>query len=85
MDVAHDDAHREAGRQITCPVLVLWAARGGLPGVDPDVRGGALDAKHFLAENRPKKTAAELLACLADTRPADASQGENAAQDTLGV
>jgi haloacetate dehalogenase len=32
----------------------------------PDVRGRALDAGHFLAEDRPKETAAELLAFLAD-------------------
>jgi hypothetical protein len=44
----------------------------------PDVRGLALDAKHFLADDRPQVTAAELLAFWADTRPPDASQGENA-------
>jgi haloacetate dehalogenase len=76
-DVAHDDADREAGRQIACPVLVLWAGRGGLPGFyrdvlevwrlwAPDVRGEALDARHFLAEDRPQETAAQLLTFLAD-------------------
>jgi haloacetate dehalogenase len=30
----------------------------------PDVRGGAVDASHFLAEDRPEETAAELLAFL---------------------
>jgi haloacetate dehalogenase len=78
VDVAHDDADREAGQQIACPVLVLWAARGGLPRFypdvlevwrpwAPDVRGRALDASHFLAEDRPEETAAELLAFLADS------------------
>jgi haloacetate dehalogenase len=78
VDVAHDDADREAGRQIACPVLVLWAGRGGLPRFyrdalavwrpwAPDVRGEALDARHFLAEDRPQETAARLLTVLADT------------------
>jgi haloacetate dehalogenase len=78
VDAALDDADREAGRRIGCPVLVLWAARGGLPGFypdvlevwrpwAPDVRGGVVDATHFLAEDRPEETAAELLAFVADT------------------
>jgi haloacetate dehalogenase len=77
MDVAHDDADREGGRRIACPVLVLWAGRGGLPGFygdvlevwrpwAPDVRGEAIDARHFLAEDRPEDTAAQLLGFLAD-------------------
>jgi haloacetate dehalogenase len=77
IDLAHDDADREAGRTIACPVLVLWAARGGLPRFypdvldvwrpwAPDVRGEAVDATHFLAEDRPEQTAAQLLAFLAD-------------------
>ncbi|HEY0345112.1 MAG TPA: alpha/beta hydrolase [Solirubrobacteraceae bacterium] len=78
IDVTHDDADRDDGRTITCPVLVLWGARGALPGFyadvldvwrpwAPDVRGEALDAGHFLAEDRPEETAARLLAFLADT------------------
>lgn len=78
MDAAHDDADRAADRRIACPVLVLWAARGGLPIFYPDVlevwrpwapgvRGGALDASHFLPEDRPEETATELLAFLAAT------------------
>ena len=78
VDVAYDDADREAGRQIACPVLVLWAGRSGLPRFysdvlevwrpwAPDVRGKALDARHFLAEDRPQETAAQLLTFLADT------------------
>jgi haloacetate dehalogenase len=57
---------------------VLWAARGALPRFypdalevwrpwAPDVRGAPLDASHFLAEDRPEETAAQLLAFLADT------------------
>jgi haloacetate dehalogenase len=77
VDVALDDADREAGRRIACPVLVLWAARGALPRFypdvldawrpwAPDVSGEALDATHFLAEDRPDETTARLLAFLAD-------------------
>jgi haloacetate dehalogenase len=76
VDVEHDAADRGAGRQITCPVLVLWAARGGLPRFygdvleiwrpwAPDLRGHAVDTSHFLAEDRPEETAAALLAFLA--------------------
>jgi len=75
VDVEDADAGRRAGRRIACPVLVLWAGRGGLPRFypdvldiwrpwAPDVRGRALDARHFLAEDRPDETAAELLAFL---------------------
>ncbi len=75
VDVEHDDADRQAGRQIECPVLVLWAAGGALPFLYRDVldvwrpwarevRGRPVDASHFLAEDRPDETAAELLAFL---------------------
>jgi haloacetate dehalogenase len=76
VDPALDDADADAGRRIACPVLVLWAGRGGLPRFypdvldvwrpwAPDVRGRAIDASHFLAEDRPEETAAELLGFLA--------------------
>jgi haloacetate dehalogenase len=79
VDLEHDGADREAGRQIDCPVLVLWAGRGGLPlfyedvvGVwrpwAPDVRGRPIDATQFLAEDRPEETAAELLTFLGAER-----------------
>jgi haloacetate dehalogenase len=72
-DVELDDADRAAGRWIGCPVQVLWAARGALPRFYPDVlevwrpwapelRGEAVDATHFIAEDRPQETAALLLA-----------------------
>jgi haloacetate dehalogenase len=79
VDVADDDADRAAGRQIACPVLVLWAGRGALPRFygdvlevwrpwAPDVRGEGLDAGHFIPEDRPEDTADRLLAFLAPTR-----------------
>jgi haloacetate dehalogenase len=72
VDVADDDADRAAGRRIDCPVLVLWAAGGGLPRFygdvldvwrpwAPDVRGRPVDASHFMAEDRPEEVAGVLL------------------------
>jgi haloacetate dehalogenase len=66
-----DDA--DAGqRTITCPVLVLWGANGGLPRfyadplelwhtLAPHAAGRPIEqASHFLAEDRPEPVAAEL-------------------------
>jgi haloacetate dehalogenase len=68
-DRAHDEADR--GRQIACPVLVLWGMRGGLPLFYDDVlaiwrtwardvRGRGVDATHFLVEDAPDEVAGEL-------------------------
>ncbi|HEU4451183.1 MAG TPA: alpha/beta hydrolase [Gaiellaceae bacterium] len=70
-DFELDEADRAAGRRISCPVLVLWAGRGDLEELfgDPlaiwgdwadDVRGRALDCGHYLPEEAPEDTAAEL-------------------------
>ncbi len=75
VDVVHDDDDQQAGHVIECPVLVLWAGRGGLPRFyadvldvwrpwADDVTGGPIDASHFLAEDNPEVTAAELLTFL---------------------
>jgi haloacetate dehalogenase len=75
IDVAHDEADRDAGRRIGCPVLALWGSRGALPMLygdvlaiwrewADDVRGREVDATHFLAEDRPESVAAELTAFL---------------------
>jgi haloacetate dehalogenase len=77
VDVAYDDDDRAAGRQIACPVLVLWATSGGLPRCygdvldvwrpwAPDVRGLPVDASHFMAEDRPEHIAEALLSFLVD-------------------
>ena len=74
-DLAHDKADR--GRRLVCPVLALWggnmAKRPGWQtgrGLDmlkvwqdraEDVRGRAIDCGHFLAEESPEETAAEIL------------------------
>jgi haloacetate dehalogenase len=65
IDAELDEADREQGRTITCPVLVLWAGRDELTWFDPveiwrvwagDVRGAPIDSGHFLAEEAPDET-----------------------------
>jgi len=74
IDLVHDEA--DLGRTVDIPLLVLWGAKGHLvPRFDvlgvwgerfPDVRGGALPCGHFLAEELPAETLAELLAFLGE-------------------
>ena len=70
IDLAHDRADREAGRQVRCPLLALWGAHGGgdrcvrsldeWRRVAEDVRGRALPAGHYLAEEVPDLVTEEL-------------------------
>jgi haloacetate dehalogenase len=72
IDLEHDAADR--GRRLACPLLALWGERGvphrcyDVPAVwrdyAGDVRGRALPAGHYLAEECPEETTAELLAFL---------------------
>jgi haloacetate dehalogenase len=75
LDVAddHADQHR---RRMECPTLVLWSATGPV-GLwydpieiwkvwAPDVRGGPVQAGHFLPEEAPDETLRHLLALLAE-------------------
>ena len=78
LDLMHDDADR--GRKLTCPVLLLWGSNmAKRPGWQTgasldmltvwreravDVRGKPLDCGHFLPEELPEETTAELLAFL---------------------
>jgi len=74
LDVADDEADRGA-RRITCPTLVLWSETGAVgQWYEPlevwkawadDVRGGPVDAGHFLPEEAPEDTLRHLLALLA--------------------
>jgi haloacetate dehalogenase len=68
-----DDADRLEGRQIACPVLVLWGRRSDPEELygDPlaiwsewatDLRGRGLDCGHYLAEEAPDATYDELRA-----------------------
>jgi haloacetate dehalogenase len=72
IDLAHDQADVDAGLRIACPVLVLWGEKGVVnrlftPLADwrevaGDVRGRALPCGHYLAEEAPDETFAELAA-----------------------
>jgi haloacetate dehalogenase len=73
LDVADDEPDR-GRRRISCPTLVLWSATGPVgQWYDPlevwkqwatDVRGGAIDAGHFLPEEAPEETLRHLLLLL---------------------
>jgi haloacetate dehalogenase len=72
LDHEHDGADRKAGRRIGCPVLALWGRQGFLEGhydvLDvwrgwaADVRGLALECGHYIPEEAPEETYAELRA-----------------------
>jgi haloacetate dehalogenase len=70
LDFAHDAKDREASRRIACAVLALWGRQGFLEGhydvLDvwlgwaEEVRGRALECGHYLPEEAPEATYAEL-------------------------
>jgi haloacetate dehalogenase len=70
IDLEHDAADADA--RVDCPVLALWGTKGVVNRLfDPigdwksvarDVRGKALPSGHFLAEEAPDETLAELAA-----------------------
>lgn len=69
VDLAHDRASRSAGGTVQCPTLALWGAGSGTVSFDPlavwqewaeDVTGRGLDCGHFLMEEAPDATLAEL-------------------------
>jgi haloacetate dehalogenase len=74
LDFEHDGADRKAGRRIGCPVLALWGRQGFLDGHydvlevwrgwAADVRGRALECGHYIPEEAPEETYAELSAFL---------------------
>ncbi|HLM39235.1 MAG TPA: alpha/beta hydrolase [Microvirga sp.] len=70
IDMRLDEADRQAGRRIACPVQALWGLRNGLalwydvPAVWRDwaahVEGHGIDCGHYLAEEAPDETLAAL-------------------------
>ena len=70
INLAHDAADADA--RIDCPLLALWGTQGVVnrlfdpiadwKGAARDVRGKALPSGHFLAEEAPQETLAELRA-----------------------
>jgi haloacetate dehalogenase len=69
-DYALDEADKRAGRRIAAPLLALWGGRAQVGSWydvlaiwrewADDVRGGPIDAGHFLAEEAPEATYAAL-------------------------
>ena len=68
IDLVHDESDR--ARKISCPTLLLWSAKGmwakyGVLEIwrtrAEDVSGLALDCGHFLPEEDPARTSAELI------------------------
>jgi len=81
IDRRHDEDDRAAGRKVTCPTLVLWAARddarelyGDLrPIWEPwaaDLRVESVDCGHHMSEEAPEAVADRLLAFLGGPSPA---------------
>lgn len=74
IDLEHDEADVAAGHKLKCPVLALWGDKGVVHRLyDPvndwktvahDVRGQALPAGHYLAEEAPAATIEALAAFL---------------------
>jgi haloacetate dehalogenase len=72
IDLDHDRA--DADRPVSCPTLALWSRNGIGTAYDvtgiwhqraPQLTSQSLDCGHFLAEERPRQTAAALLSFLA--------------------
>ena len=77
VDVEMDEADVQAGRKIDCPLLLLWGANGGVgrnqnsmeiwPRYASDIRAGkALPSGHYVNEEAPEETYAELRAFFRD-------------------
>lgn len=77
IDLDMDEADVHAGRRIECPVLLLWGASGGVGRnhdsmtiwrrYAADIRAGkALPSGHYLHEEAPEETYAELRAFFKD-------------------
>jgi haloacetate dehalogenase len=66
IDLVHDEADRQQGKRVTCPLLVLWSATGYVGRTQDvlhiwrdyatNVRGQALPCGHFIPEEMPDQT-----------------------------
>ena len=76
VDLAHDQADRDAGRTILCPTLAIWGS-SGIPAASsspldawrttfaPLIEGAGVDSGHFVPEENPQGTLDLLLPFLA--------------------
>jgi haloacetate dehalogenase len=72
IDFDHDAEDRERGKKIPCPLLALWGSKGNLEewydvldvwhGWANAVQGRAIDSGHYIPEEAPGETLAELRA-----------------------
>ncbi|HCL4258362.1 TPA: alpha/beta hydrolase, partial [Pseudomonas aeruginosa] len=79
VDADADQADRDAGRRLQCPVQVLWQERPYAAGQHPleiwktwagQVEGAAIGASHMLPEDAPDAVLEHLLGFLASHREA---------------
>ena len=72
IDLEMDEADQKAERKVSCPVHVLWGAKGAIGKLwdviavwkehaNGTVSGKALDAGHYLAEEQPEEVLHDLL------------------------
>lgn len=93
IDLEHDRADREAGRQLTVPLLALWGEQGVVRRcfkpldewrrIATDVQGGTLPCGHYIAEEAPDALLARVQPFLADgalENPAASCQGRQERQ-----
>ncbi|MFJ4223652.1 alpha/beta fold hydrolase [Microbacterium sp. NPDC089695] len=76
IDLDHDRVDRSGGRVVTVPTLALWGAHSYVgrhfdvlstwEPYAPGIRGQAVDADHYLAEEAPEPTASALRSFLAE-------------------
>ena len=80
VDLDMDSEDFAAGRKITCPLLLLWGATGGVgrnhkpmeiwPRYASDIRAGkALPCGHYLSDEAPEETYRELREFFAAAEP----------------
>ena len=79
IDLVHDAADLAAGREVTCPLLVLWGEHGVIERefrplddwrkVAIDVRGRSLPCGHYIPEEAPEALLAELVPFLESAGP----------------
>jgi haloacetate dehalogenase len=79
IDLIHDQADRDAGRRLRCPMLVLWEEGRNVFGESHVevwrrwadlVEGRPIPGGHLLAEDAPDEVLAALLPFLAKSLPA---------------